>query len=188
MSKVYFISDCHFGHRNICKYRTQFSSMEEHDEFVFENIMSTVNKRDTLWMLGDMFFDGEVLEKYGKPIAERAGWTHLILGNHDTDNTYRKKNVGRMFDLFDSVHGLHSKYGYWISHAPIHEDELRGKVNIHGHVHFATVKMVEKTVDEKGTPWYRKVIDPNYVNVCCENVNYKPIALQDIKAGWRSYD
>jgi calcineurin-like phosphoesterase family protein len=182
MSKVYFISDCHFGHRNIGKYRTQFSSHEEHDEFVFENIMSTVNKRDTLWMLGDMFFDGEVLEKYGKHIAERAGYTHLILGNHDTDNIYRKKNVGRMFDLFDSVHGLHSKYGYWISHAPIHPVELRGKVNIHGHVHFATV-MDPFNLDGEG-----RIPDPNYVNVCCENVNYKPIALQDIKAGWRSYD
>lgn len=179
MSKVYFISDCHFGHRGIGKYRTQFSSHEEHDEFVFENIMSTVNKRDTLWMLGDMFFDGEVLEKYGKRIAERAGYTHLILGNHDTDNTYRRNNVGKFFDIFDSVHGLHSKYGFWISHAPIHPDELRGKVNIHGHVHFATVSHEYK---------FGKVIDPNYVNVCCENVNYKPICLQDIKAGWRSYE
>ena len=185
MSKVYFISDCHFGHRGIGKYRTQFSSHEEHDEFVFENIMKTVNKRDTLWMLGDMFFDGEVLEKYGKHIAERAGYTHLILGNHDTDNTYRKKNVGRMFDLFDSVHGLHSKYGFWISHAPIHPAELRGKVNIHGHVHFATVQAMTYYRDTGREETYP---DPNYVNVCCENVNYKPIALQDIKAGWRSYD
>ena len=184
MSKVYFISDCHFGHRGIGKYRTQFSSTEEHDEFVFENIMKTVNKRDTLWMLGDMFFDGEVLEKYGKHIAERAGYTHLILGNHDTDNTYRKKNVGRMFDLFDSVHGLHSKYGFWISHAPIHPAELRGKVNIHGHVHFATVQAMTYYRDTGREETYP---DPNYVNVCCENVNYKPIALQDIKAGWRSY-
>lgn len=170
MSKVWFISDCHFGHRNICKYRTQFSSMEEHDEFVFEGIMSTINKRDTLWMLGDMFFDGEVLEKYGKPIAERCANTRIILGNHDTDNSYRMANVSKMCDIFGQIHSLHSKYGFWISHPPIHPIELRGKPNIHGHVHFATVP------------------DDNYINVCCENVNYKPIDLQSIKAGWRSYE
>ena len=31
MSKVFFISDTHFGHNNICKYRPQFSSAKEHD-------------------------------------------------------------------------------------------------------------------------------------------------------------
>ena len=169
MSRVWFISDCHFGHRGISKYRTQFSCHEENDELIFENIMKTGNKRDTLWMLGDMFFDGEVLEKYGKPIAERFAHTRLILGNHDTDNAYRLANVGRMVELFDAVHGLKSQYGFWISHAPIHPAELRGKPNIHGHVHFATVP------------------DPNYVNVCCENVNYKPIELQSIKDGWRKH-
>lgn len=169
MSRVWFISDCHFGHRGIGKYRTQFSCHEENDELIFENIMKTGNRRDTLWMLGDMFFDAEVLEKYGKPIAERFAHTRLILGNHDTDNAYRLANVGRMVELFDAVHGLKSQYGFWISHAPIHPAELRGKPNIHGHVHFATVP------------------DDNYINVCCENVDYKPIDLQAIRAGWRSY-
>ena len=114
--------------------------------------------------------DSEVLEKYGKPIAERFAHTRLILGNHDTDNAYRLANVGRMVEMFDAVHGLKSQYGFWISHAPMHPAELRGKPNIHGHVHFATVP------------------DDNYINVCCENVDYRPIDLQLVRNGWRSYD
>ena len=167
MSNIYFISDCHFGHRNITKYRTEFASMEDHEKLIFENIMSTLTKRDTLWMLGDMFFNREVLYKYGVPISKQAGYTHLVLGNHDTDSDERKQNVEHMVRMFDSVHSLHKHYGFWLSHAPLHPAELRGKMNIHGHVHYATIP------------------DENYVNVSCENVNYKPVSLVDIREGWR---
>ena len=57
MSRVLLISDTHFSHKNICKFRADFSTPEEHDETIFNNIMKTVNKRDTLWMLGDIAFD-----------------------------------------------------------------------------------------------------------------------------------
>lgn len=172
MNKVYVISDCHFGHRNICKFRPQFSSVEEHNEYLFERIMACAGKRSSLWMLGDMFFDSEVLTKYGEPIRKNFGYTNIVLGNHDTDNTDRAENVGHMWCMFNAVHGMHSKYGFWLSHAPIHPAELRGKRNIHGHVHSESIRKEDGSIDER------------YFNACCENIDYKPILLQDIRDGY----
>jgi calcineurin-like phosphoesterase family protein len=170
MSTVYYISDCHFGHKNILKYRPEFSSIKEHDNTIMENILSTINKRSTLIMLGDMFFTNEEVYTKGNIIRKIAGYTHLVLGNHDSDNPIRAENVGQMWAIFNSVHGIIKRNGFWLSHAPIHPEELRGSKNIHGHVHAHTLD------------------DERYINVCCENVRYKPVSLEDIRAGWRTYE
>lgn len=111
MSCVYVVSDCHFGHKNILKYREGFASIEEHNALIMQNILSKVSKRDTLWMLGDMFFTKEDLYNYGGKLANAVRYTHLILGNHDTDNSSRASNVRDMTDLFTTVRGLYSKHG-----------------------------------------------------------------------------
>lgn len=165
--RIRFISDCHFGHKNILKFRKGFSSVEEHDETIMDNILTTCNKGDTLWILGDMFFDLESLENYGARIREKVRFIHMVLGNHDTDRDARAQNVGRMFEMFDSVHGLKSKDGFWFTHAPMHPDELRGRYNIHGHVHYATVQ------------------DERYFNACCENINFAPVTIDKIREGYR---
>ena len=67
MSKVYLIGDTHWGHKNAIKWREQFSTPEEHDEIIFDNIMSTVTKRDTLWLLGDCIMDNQALIKLDDP-------------------------------------------------------------------------------------------------------------------------
>lgn len=97
---------------------------------------------------------------------------NFVPGNHDTDNTERQDLLKRMIGmgLFHKVGSMFKVGGFWLTHPPMHPAELRGKPNIHGHVHFATVP------------------DNDYINVCCENVDYKPINFQMIKAGWRSYE
>ena len=65
--------------------------------------------------------------------------------------------------------GLEKYKGAWLSHAPIHPAELRGKINIHGHVHYANV------LDETGK------LDNRYFNVSLENTGGCPIALNVIK-------
>ena len=56
-----------------------------------------------------------------------------------------------------------TKYkGFWLSHCPIHPNELRDKPNIHGHVHQKTIK------------------DRRYINVCVEALNGTPIEFSKI--------
>lgn len=60
MSKVYFTSDWHLGHKAILKYRSEFSSVEEHNNLFVENFNKTVKKRDTVYFLGDICFADEM--------------------------------------------------------------------------------------------------------------------------------
>lgn len=168
MSRLLFTSDLHLGHRNICKYRTQFSSPEEHDNTLYENLATSVHKRDTLYLLGDIAFTFEWLEK-----IKQINCRHklLVCGNHDTERGIKMKHL---VDVYDDVVALTSKRNYWISHCPIHPQEMRGRLgNITGHLHSKKV-MVDYLVPD---PY---VEDWNYLNACVEHTDYKPITFEQL--------
>ena len=158
MSKVFVTADLHLGHNAICRYRTQFSTPEEHTELVLDNYKSIITKRDTVYFMGDIAFSDEAADR----LDELPGYKILILGNHDTDRGREKAKY--LMSKFDRVYGSLSKKGCWWSHIPIHPDELRGKYCVHGHVHNNTIQ------------------DPRYANVCLENTNYYPVDFQEVKA------
>lgn len=166
MSLVYMMSDTHFQHKNICKFRTQFVSIEHHDATLLNNILDTVGKRDTLWLLGDTFMphDAESLtacvDIYHE-LHNNVGNLRFILGNHCTDNPYRNMMI-RYINQDHDVHSLVKYKGCWLSHVPIHPSELRGKFNIYGHTH------------------NNKVDDHRYYPVSCEHIDYKPKKFEDI--------
>lgn len=83
----------------------------------------------------------------------------LILGNHDTD---RKLSINDLVYVYDEIHSLYKHKEFWLSHAPIHSDELRGKINIHGHTH-------EHCID-----------DDRYINVCVEQF-HKPVSIDVLR-------
>jgi calcineurin-like phosphoesterase family protein len=94
--------------------------------------------------------------------SELPGKKILIRGNHDTLPTLA------YLHYFDEVYGLLKYKEFWLSHAPIHPDELRNKINLHGHVHYATIP------------------DKRYFNCCPENLypsfgSYL-ISLEDIRS------
>jgi calcineurin-like phosphoesterase family protein len=106
-----------------------------------------VGKRDTVYVLGDACFTMDTIDHFSTLLGKKF----LIRGNHDQLNTsvYLKH--------FEEVYGLLKYKEFWLSHAPIHPEELRGKINLHGHVHYATLEdnryfncCVENLVDLKG--------------------------------------
>ena len=154
MSRVFFIADTHFGHRNICKYRPEFSSPEEHDEYIVQQWNSVVTKaKFQVWCLGDMCIKNKYYD-FNALLSRLHGTIHVITGNHCYSPAYAKLHV---------ANGLVKRYGFWLSHFPIHPDELRGKKNIHGHVHRETIQ------------------DLRYINVSCENVGYTPVELETLR-------
>ena len=62
---------------------------------------------------------------------------------------------------FDDVMGGFSYKGVWLTHIPIHPDELRGRPNIHGHTHNHIIN------------------DNRYLNVCMEQINYRPLEFTE---------
>lgn len=153
MSRVYFSSDWHLGHKNLSDFgQRPITDVKSNYEFIGDNY--DLNKKDTLYLLGDIVFEPEALEFIQTLPADKK---HLVIGNHD----WERFNVN-MFDLaktFDSVLGIKSygsskqKTKSWLTHAPIHESELRGKYfNVHGHIHTEDVN-----------PEIRD--NPSYINV-----------------------
>lgn len=164
MSRVFMASDPHLGHRNIAKYRPQVASVEDNSKQFRENVLDIMGKRDILWLMGDIVFDpahAYVLRDISKHILQ----INVVLGNHCTENTVRRELIKQLWleGVFAQVHGLVSYKGVWLSHAPIHPEELRGKFNIHGHTHSYHID------------------DPRYYNVCVDQTNMQPVLFEDIK-------
>ena len=79
MSKVHFIADLHFGHTNMAIKRG-FETAEEHDEHIISQWNKKVNKRDVVWILGDITMESS--KSY--PLLNRLnGMKKVVLGNHD---------------------------------------------------------------------------------------------------------
>jgi len=157
--KIRFISDPHFGHLNMAKKRG-FPDTYCHDENIIAQWNMIVNKKDTTWILGDI-----TMEKNDYAILDRLnGYKRVILGNHD-----QGKHTKYLLNHVNSIHGLtklkSKEYdNIWLSHCPVHPQELeyRVKLNIHGHVH-------ENTLDDK-----------RYINACMEVQDYKPKTLEEL--------
>lgn len=156
MRNIWVISDTHFGHENIIKYCNRpFSSLSDMNETLVDNWNKTVKDGDIVYHLGDVYFglQGKVLERL-------KGRKRLILGNHDEGkDTYLHKYfqkilVWRMFPEFKLL----------LTHVPVHEGTLGGKVqvNVHGHIH-------DKVINDK-----------RYKNVSVEQTNYIPVHIEEL--------
>lgn len=163
MANHWFTSDLHLGHKNIHNFRTMFSSAEEHHEVILDNILSKVTKRDKLTITGDVCFS----EEWIKRLADTNLNIQIVLGNHDTDRHTDLRHWAKYFDL-SCFHSLVKYKNYWLSHAPLHPDELRGKFNLHGHTHYSTID------------------DPRYLNLCLEQHDYYPIDLNQIREHFKN--
>lgn len=154
-TNIYLISDLHLGHKNIIKFAGEYrkgSTIEEHDQWIIDTWNTTVKKSSLVWVLGDVAFTPEGFEK----CRFLRGTKHLIMGNHD------QWNISAYLQYFHVIRPSPWAYkGYWLSHAPIHPDELRGRKNIHGHVHQNTIP------------------DDRYINVSVEAYG-RPVSLDQI--------
>lgn len=149
---IYFTSDFHFGHKNILKYRPEFKSIKDHDECILDSI-SKLKKRDILYILGDIIMDCENYDWYITQFKKMSCRFKIVLGNHDSLRLYYE-------DRFELHLPLFSYKNIWVSHCPIHENEIRGRIgNIHGHLHKCIIdnyKYVNVNVD---------VNDYNFLNI-----------------------
>jgi calcineurin-like phosphoesterase family protein len=153
--KLWFTSDTHYNHTNICRATTRwtdadsvtrdFSSLEKMNETLVSNINKHVQQDDILIHLGDWSFGGfeSIREFRDRIICQNI---HLVLGNHDH---HIEKNVEYIQSMFLSVNQyLDLDVRRWVAqkkerfrficmHYPIASwngmnDEV---IHLHGHVH-----------------------------------------------------
>lgn len=165
MSKVYFTSDLHLGHNNLCE-TIRGMSAKESDALIIRNWNKVIKEEDIIFVLGDLTMNTPKLLKYY--LSQLKGNIKVIAGNHDTYRCCQE-----LYRLNIPVAGTIKYNGYLCTHIPIAERELafcRG--NIHGHIHLPMLnEMVEK-------PY--KPLAGKYFNVNCELHNYTPVLFEDI--------
>ena len=170
MANTYFISDTHFGHRNIVKFLREdgsklrpWDNTDEMDEVIVKNWNSVVKPHDKVYHVGDVVMNRRCL-----PIIGRLnGVKTLIKGNHDVFS------MAEFAAYFDDVRGSTTLADMILTHIPIHPGSVgRFGTNVHGHYHD---KFIEST-KFPGKP------DPLYFSVCVEHINYTPIDIDTLRA------
>ena len=177
---IFFTSDTHFAHENMCKFLDYdgervrpFNSYKECDELMIQNWNEVVKPQDKVYFLGDLTFNKNEADKI---MPRLNGKKCLIRGNHD------------MFKLkwyslwFYDVRGCYNLENYFLSHVPIHPDsKARFKMNIHGHLHRGLVYKHNKKGEMTKIPdvWYR--------NVCMDANGYKLIPFEQIQHEFSVY-
>lgn len=132
-----------------------FKSIQEHNKTLINNFNKIVRKRDTVFFLGDIVFESEDLA-----IIKNLNQCKkvLYLGNHDY------LSIEEYLTVFDEIYAFRSYKGYWLSHCPIHPQEMRKRKGcIHGHLHASILD------------------DDKYFDVSPEKHNFELVNFETIK-------
>lgn len=185
--EVFFTSDTHYNHANICAATTVwdkdgcrlFTSLEEMNTTLVDNINSMVGEDDILFHLGDWSFGGkDKIKEFRDRIKCKN--IHLILGNHDE---HIERNRNNEQSLFASVHDYlfltvvenpgtseKSSTSIVLMHYPIcsWNGMRNGVFHLHGHVHLT---------------WDKKLGQGRSLDVGVDGYDYFPYDFQIIKDG-----
>ena len=157
MSRIWYTSDVHFGHKKVSELRG-FNDTVSHDEAIIREWERVVKKNDIVYVLGDIAVG---YHQYALDVLkDLPGRKHLISGNHDIVHPYHskghsKKEQEKWLDTFETIQPfLLRKSGgqkFLMSHFPYPEagdgfsregsryDQFRlpdmGLPLLHGHTH-----------------------------------------------------
>ena len=188
MSKIFYISDLHFGHKNIIRYDNRpFKTVEEMNNTLINNWNSVVSDEDMVYILGDISWDNE--DKTVEIFNQLKGIKVLIKGNHD--NIKRGSKLVKCFTSIQDYAELYldKKNKVVMSHYPIlfWNGQFRDTVHLYGHVHNSHQwNMCESWIKEARQ---LQAIPMRMYNVGCMMpwMNYTPRTLEEIIKGYEQY-
>jgi calcineurin-like phosphoesterase family protein len=185
--KLFFTSDTHFGHSNICRATTtwegaenltrDFPSLEAMNDALVNGINNKVGQNDILIHLGDWSFGGfENIQKFRDRIVCKN--IHLILGNHDHHIMNNRNDVQQLFLSVDHYKYItvvrpnkkqerHDKFRFILCHFPIASwhDMNQDVIHLHGHVHL---------------PSHLRVAEGKAMDVGVDGNGLEPISLDEV--------
>lgn len=184
--RLFFTSDTHYNHSNICRATTNwtdadnltrdFKSLDHMNTALVDNINNKVGENDVLIHLGDWSFGGfEMIEEFRSRIICKN--IHLVLGNHDH---HIDRDKGGVKSLFSSVNhyinldlrrpinkATTEKFKFVLMHFPIASwDNMNaGVIHLHGHVHL---------------PPHLRIADGKAMDVGVDGNDLEPISLDEV--------
>lgn len=165
---IYFLSDTHFFHKNICRgvskwnetrdeghQKTRdFDTVDQMNEQIYKAINDKVKYNDTIYHLGDWSFDGvDKIEKSRERI--NCNNIHLIFGNHDqhitpVDSEYRKLFTSSdYYKEINITNGKNPENMICMFHyaTRIWNKRHKGSIFLYGHSHNTLPNAGDKSMD-----------------------------------------
>lgn len=189
--RMWFTSDTHYDHINICAATTKwkdaesvtrkFGSLEQMNNELVRGINNLVGQDDILVHLGDWSFNGfDNIRKFRERIICKN--VHLVLGNHDhhiarnvddvqsifsSVNQYLELEVKRELDSAQAILGHLSRAKFVLMHFPIASwNKMKdGVIHLHGHVHL---------------PKNLRVSNGKAIDVGVDGNDFKPISMEEV--------
>ena len=185
--RVWFTSDTHYNHANICRGTTQwdrdganhfrdFDTLDQMNAVLVNNINAVVGQDDILIHLGDWSFGGfdSIAEFRNRIVCQNI---HLVLGNHDHHIANNRDGIAEIFSSVNQYldlsikwpdgSGKHNGVHFVCMHYPIASWDGLGKgvPHLHGHVHL---------------PPNRRVGRGKVMDVGVDGNNLSPISMSDV--------
>lgn len=171
-SNIYVISDQHFYHKNMAKYRGCFTSVEEMNNYIITKHNETIKKDDVVIFLGDYSFKKSKIKKLNEKLN---GNKYLVIGNHDDINLIKDYEKTGFLGIFISDVKIDNMI---LSHYPKNDEfeDLEDKI-VHKQVLLKEFNK-EKYINYHGHVHEYNYQDNRYINVSVENINYKPVLIK----------
>jgi calcineurin-like phosphoesterase family protein len=184
--QLFFTSDTHYAHSNICSATTkwdgasnltrEFNSLDHMNDTLVNNINNMVGEDDILIHLGDFSFGGfEKIQEFRDRIVCKN--IHLVLGNHDDHISRNKENVQRLFSSIQDYLKLDirrpinkqtvEKFSFVCMHFPIisWDNMNQGVMHLFGHVHL---------------PLNLRIMEGRAMDIGVDGNNLEPISLDEV--------
>lgn len=182
----FYISDLHFGHKNILKFDNRpFFTLEEMEKTLISNWNNKISKNDDVYILGDMFWHNEDAPRI---LAQLKGKKYLILGNHDRINAeiakhfiWCNKKIETIKDNGEKIVMSHFPIAHW--DGQMHKPQT---IHLYGHIHQGRDSRPFERYSEMWEEENHMLFKAANVGCMVSYMNYTPRTLLEIKMakGW----
>lgn len=186
---IRYISDTHFGHKNIMRYDNRpWSNVADMEWEMTELWNKTVSPSDEVYILGDVVWSNK-LDEWRRILTRLNGTLYIVKGNHDKTDILEQlvkdgTIMGWQHQLVVQDLGDNGKSRYVVlNHSPMpffvnmHHDNT---YHLYGHVHISWDAQCIKHVRKQIEDLYQHEVRMYNVGCMIRGMDYAPRTLDEI--------
>lgn len=143
--KKWFSSDWHLGHEASIRLADRpFSSVEEMNATIINNMLETMNRGDHLWFLGDLATSQTVALDAIHTLKKHNIFFHWIIGNHDEKLINEEmKRAAASCRHSETIYLANKQEKVFLFHYPtvVWDQSFRNSWHLFGHIHKGSIDL-----------------------------------------------